>query len=76
MKKVNIERRFEIRERTVFDVSESLIKTEWNEGAENMLASQSDGRSASFRSKEEAEEYVRMIAEVTGVNKEGCSKCD
>ncbi|MFP2873753.1 hypothetical protein ACLEIY_16165 [Acetobacter tropicalis] len=61
MTKVNIERRFEIRERTVFDVSETIIEIEAADGAEKALCSQEIGRSASFRFKEEAEEYVRML---------------
>ncbi|MCG4273894.1 hypothetical protein [Acetobacter senegalensis] len=61
MTKVNIERRFEIRERTVFDVSETIIKIEAADGAENAQCSQEIGRSATFRSKEEAEEYASFL---------------
>lgn len=57
----NIKRDFEIRERTVFDVSETISEIEGNDGAENMRHSQKSGRSASFRSREEAEEYVRFL---------------
>lgn len=61
MEKVNIDRRFNIRARTVFDVSETIIEIEAADGAENALCSQEIGRSASFRSMDEAEEYVRLL---------------
>ncbi|GLH29720.1 hypothetical protein WSS15_23700 [Acetobacter pasteurianus] len=61
MEKVNIERRAVISERVVYDVSETIIETACTEGADNMRSSQRGGRFASFRSREEAEEYVRLL---------------
>ena len=64
MSQVKIERRLEINPRMVFDVSETLIEVERNAGAENASCSQRPGRSASFRSKEEAEEYISLLGQM------------
>ncbi|GCD60278.1 hypothetical protein NBRC3280_2896 [Acetobacter pasteurianus NBRC 3280] len=61
MSEEKIERRFEISERVTFHVLERIISVTHCSGAENASYSNTSGRSASFRTKEEAEEYVRLL---------------